>query len=141
MNCPHDGSELKKVKYEKLFDVDQCPRCKGMWLQPGELEAIQEIKINEYKEELKKIHDYVGSSILMSKTKDKGQIICPECNSILERKEYGYCSQVYIDYCINGHGIWLDADELHDLEVFYERSRHEAHHARSGFFRGLLDMF
>lgn len=141
MNCPHDNTLMEKRKYENIFEIDFCPKCKGIWLDPDELESIQQIKVNDYKDELKKIPDYVGNSYLMSKTRDKSQIVCPECSGVLERKEYGYCSQIYIDYCVNGHGVWLDENELKDLEMFYERSRHENDHIRKGFFRGLLEMF
>jgi hypothetical protein len=141
MICPHDGSEMEKRKYEGLFEIDYCNTCHGIWLDPQELEAIQEIKVNDYKSELKQIPDYVGSSFLMSESRDNNQIVCPRCSSVMERKEYGYCSQVYVDYCINGHGIWLDEGELKDLELFYERSRHETREIRGGFFRGLLDLF
>jgi uncharacterized protein len=141
MNCPHDSTQMEKRKYENIFEIDYCPKCKGMWLDTEKLEAIQEIKVNDYKDELEKIPDYVGNSFLMAKTKDYGQIVCPVCSSVLERKEYGYCSQIFIDYCVNGHGLWLDENELKDLEIFYERSRKETDNGRKGFFKGLLDLF
>jgi len=140
MKCPIDNIELNKITYEDV-EIDSCEKCGGVWLDKYELEQIQDIKLNDYKEELSKIPDYVGKSILMSKTKDNPPVNCPKCNRQTERREYGYCSQIYIDSCINGHGVWLDKDELKDLEVFYERARINSKDIKKGFFKSLLDLF
>ncbi|MEP2669356.1 MAG: zf-TFIIB domain-containing protein [Cyclobacteriaceae bacterium] len=140
MNCPIDQSPLIPKIYEESFEVDSCPACEGIWLDKGELSKIQDIQINDYKTELNKIPDYVGKSILVAKSKNAPAINCPVCDRELERREYGYGSQVMIDSCVNGHGVWLDKGELQDLEVFYERSRVETSKIRKGFFKGLLDL-
>ena len=123
MKCPLDQTELEKKTYEETIEIDFCNTCNGIWLDSGELEMIQEIKLNDYTAELKQDPDYIGKSILMAKSKDNISVKCPVCNESLERKEYGYCSQIYVDSCINGHGIWLDKGELQDLEIFYEKAR------------------
>ncbi|MFZ1806831.1 MAG: zf-TFIIB domain-containing protein [Cyclobacteriaceae bacterium] len=140
MKCPIDQSQLVSKIYEESFEVDICPTCEGVWLDKGELSKIQDIQLNDYTTELGKIQDYVGKSILMAKSKNADPINCPVCEIELERREYGYGSQVMIDSCVNGHGVWLDKGELKDLEVFYERSRIETRKMRNGFFRGLLDL-
>jgi Zn-finger nucleic acid-binding protein len=122
------------------MEIDFCPTCEGVWLDKNELEAIQETKINDYERELNRLPDYVGKSILLAKSKNAGPRNCPECNTELERREYGYGSQILIDSCVKGHGVWLDKDELQDLEVFYERSRVETSQIRNGFFKRLLDI-
>lgn len=119
--------------------TDWCTTCGGVWLDKGELEVIQDIIINDYSEELKHLPDFVGKSILLAKAKDAPPVNCPVCDRTLERREYGYGSQIMIDACVNGHGVWLDKHELKDLEIFYERSRIETAKIRMGFFKGLLD--
>lgn len=140
MNCPVDKTPLLKKIYEDSMEVDVCPSCEGMWLDKGELEKIQDIKINDYSDELKRIPDYVGKSILLAKQKNSPLCNCPVCDTQLERKEYGYSSMILIDSCVNGHGVWLDKGELKDLELFYERCRMETSKIRKGFFKGLLDI-
>lgn len=39
--CPADGSELLKEHRNEII-IDRCPTCKGVWLDAGEIEAIQE---------------------------------------------------------------------------------------------------
>jgi len=122
MKCPSCNSELVKKKYEKSVEIDSCNQCHGMWLDAGELEKIQGLKINDYQ----KNPDLVGNAINLALAKNKPHINCPICDTELNRREYGYTSQILIDTCINGHGIWLDKNEIKALEIFYERSRNEA---------------
>ena len=48
MQCPIDNNQLQKQTYESDIEVDICPRCSGVWLEKGELEAIQDIVGNDY---------------------------------------------------------------------------------------------
>ncbi len=39
--CPADGATLVKTTSNEII-IDECPVCKGIWLDAGELEAIKE---------------------------------------------------------------------------------------------------
>ena len=39
MKCPKDGSDLKEREFHHV-KIDMCPRCKGVWLDEGELEIL-----------------------------------------------------------------------------------------------------
>ena len=39
MTCPKDGTPLQTVSQFGVT-VEECPTCRGMWLDPGELETI-----------------------------------------------------------------------------------------------------
>ncbi len=39
--CPVDGAALVKKEQGEIL-IDRCPRCEGIWLDAGELEAIRE---------------------------------------------------------------------------------------------------
>jgi len=39
--CPADGAQLKK-EIAHMIVIDRCPKCKGVWLDGGELERIQD---------------------------------------------------------------------------------------------------
>ncbi len=139
MKCPIDNTELVKVKYEDLIDIDTCEACQGAWLDKGELEKIQDVVTNDYKLELEKLPDYISKAYSQAFAKTKPIVNCPVCNTEMERKEYAYCSQILIDSCINGHGVWLDKNELQSLEVFYEKMTSETKDVRKGFLAGLFD--
>jgi Zn-finger nucleic acid-binding protein len=41
MNCPIDGTELR-VSDRQGVEIDYCPKCRGVWLDRGELDKIIE---------------------------------------------------------------------------------------------------
>jgi len=47
MNCPKCGDLMKKSEHrrDRKVILDSCERCKGIWLDKGELEAIQKENI------------------------------------------------------------------------------------------------
>ena len=141
MKCPKDQSELSKRIYESDIEIDECPQCRGVWLDNGELEKIQETKENDYSEELKTIPNYISGAYTMANAKQEEVRKCPNCDNPMISKEYSYCSQINIDLCPHCQGIWLDKNELKNLEIFFERSRIETKEIRLGFFKSLLKLF
>ena len=43
MRCPKCGMELIEIDY-KHIKVDKCSECDGIWLDPGELDAISKLE-------------------------------------------------------------------------------------------------
>jgi len=41
--CPRDQSELKEFTYTGSLLVDVCPKCKGVWLDPGEVKKLEQV--------------------------------------------------------------------------------------------------
>lgn len=44
--CPVDGSVLTKEHSNEII-IDRCPKCRGVWLDVGEIEAIKEGAFSE----------------------------------------------------------------------------------------------
>ena len=40
--CPVDNTPMQKIHNQEII-IDKCPKCNGIWLNEGELEAIQEL--------------------------------------------------------------------------------------------------
>jgi len=140
MKCPVDTSvDLKPQNYEANIQIDFCPRCRGVWLDQGELEAIQGTLEKDYSEILEELarerlsHEVGGAeveegssdSFLLTEA-DLPQDVhrhCPKCNgSVMVRSFYKTDNAVVIDVCPTCHGIWLDEGELQKLEVLYQES-------------------
>ena len=45
MKCPKDGADLVEREFHKV-KIDVCSECKGIWLDPGELELIKVVDRN-----------------------------------------------------------------------------------------------
>jgi Zn-finger nucleic acid-binding protein len=41
MNCPVDGTTLQMMERQGV-EIDYCPKCRGVWLDRGELDKIIE---------------------------------------------------------------------------------------------------
>ena len=141
MKCPDDSEELRKTKYEAQIEVDQCPSCLGMWLDYGELESIQDSLENDYSGELHSIPKYFDKSHELALARNEGSYSCPHCRNEMEKREYGFCSQIMIDVCPSCRGVWLHKDEIKELEIFFEKNRLEAKDIRKGFLQSLVSFF
>jgi Zn-finger nucleic acid-binding protein len=137
MKCPIDGSDLQSREYEAGIPVDGCPSCGGVWLDPGELEIIQETNERDYRDALARMPDLGYRAYELARQKQGRMLNCPRCGSQMDKREYARCSQVMIDACPSCHGVWLDRGELESLEVFYERARLDAAELRKEFLAGL----
>lgn len=141
MKCPRDNTELVRRRYENSVEAELCPRCRGIWLDPGELERIEEVHERDYTKELARMVDLGYNAYELTKQKLLPPIRCPKCGAEMESREYARCSQVMIDACPHGHGVWLDRGELEAIDLFFERSRLETGKLRRGFLSGLRAMF
>jgi len=47
MRCPIDGSELAMMDRQGI-EVDYCPKCRGVWLDRGELDKIIERSADDH---------------------------------------------------------------------------------------------
>jgi Zn-finger nucleic acid-binding protein len=137
MKCPKDNAPLTPQAYEDAVYVDICTSCRGMFLDRGELEKIEETVERDYSEELGRIPDMTGFAYERSRQRALPDISCPKCDTLMESREYAYCSQVMISKCPGCGGVWLDEGECRALEIFYERSRMEAGKLRRSFLKGL----
>jgi Mlc titration factor MtfA (ptsG expression regulator)/Zn-finger nucleic acid-binding protein len=140
MRCPRDGATLKTQSYEADIQVDVCPSCRGMWLDKGKLEHIQETVERDYSKELAAIPKKSDPSA-QARQREGPNLTCPRCGRPMLRKEHPSCSQVLIDVCAGCEGIWLDQGEIEELEQAYERAQTEVEGFRKGFFASLTHLF
>lgn len=122
LQCPRDQTPLAAKKYEADIEVDTCPTCEGTWLDAGELEEIQSTIEKDYSGALERPPAARAASQVRLES-SRGTIACPKCGAEMEKREHGYASQIMIDACTDGCGIWLDKGELTALERFYEDNR------------------
>ena len=144
MECPRCGVPLVPTMRHKL-QVNYCQSCKGMWLEHGEL--------NELEDEVFDFGDRWKGTLVFSSTASTDK--CPECGTQLQRFKYRFYD-LEMEFCPNQHGYWLEDDE--DTRVLELMKREEAdlkrkllaedrwaktlRHMRSrSFFNKLRDLF
>lgn len=120
MDCPIDSVALVPRRLESDVNVELCPVCSGVWLEQGELEALQAAHAHDH---LGDEPESVRASFEMARRELEPPGPCPVCAEAMVRHEYGFASQILVDTCPRGHGLWLDAGELESLERFFARQR------------------
>ena len=123
MDCPIDAVTLVPRRLESEVDVVICPVCSGVWLERGELEALQAAHAHDRPGD---DPESVRAAFEMARRELEPPGACPVCAATMARHEYGYASQILVDRCPRGHGLWLDAGELEALEQFFARQRANA---------------
>ncbi|MFC1944351.1 zf-TFIIB domain-containing protein [Chloroflexota bacterium] len=98
MKCPRCNGELTPEQYEGI-EVDRCIVCKGMWLDYGELEMLEDTAFDENEEK--------GSLMYRS---FQGDLLCPKCQRPMQFFSYR-ATNLELDFCDQQHGVWLDAGE------------------------------
>lgn len=101
MYCPNCKKiELKEHKSKKV-DIEYCPTCKGLWFDQHELEKCLKTPYENLK---------------LPKDAEEGNRLCPHCTVFMHRFSYPdtFC---IVDMCNECNGIWLDDQELKEINV------------------------
>ena len=144
LKCPIGGEVLEETT-RNAVGLHQCPAGHGLWLTRQELESLEDQAFHLG-------DDQKGTLVFSS---DEGARGCPECGERMRTFAYRLWD-LELDFCPEGHGFWLDANEDEKLLGFMReeqdrlgRSRTaEQHwssllqHLRSGaFIDRLKDLF
>jgi len=98
--------------------IDICPDCKGIWFDSGEfvnfLRTLTESEeISPQTPQLFKPRAVQTINTVKEKSK-----ICPRCNCELERFNYCYDSNIFLDKCPNCQGMWVDGGEIKEVTKY-----------------------
>ena len=96
LECPACKEPMIVAEFDDV-EIDTCMVCGGMWLDGGELEALLGTPVPEIVE---------PDAGLGEPVRD-----CPVCVDKLVKDRYGH-TDVVVDKCPHGDGIWLDRGEL-----------------------------
>jgi Zn-finger nucleic acid-binding protein len=108
--CPKCDVPLFVLHFKDI-EVDFCQRCRGLWLDAGELEALMGQTGAATNDPLLKFQQQAG-------VQPKGRPhLCPRCDAALHeiQVEHAGAPNLTLDKCPRGHGLWFDADELQQL--------------------------
>ena len=90
--------------------LDQCPDCGGLWVDETAFERLTR------KAETTTTAGALGTLPRPHRKTDSRvskvtYLRCPDCESLMNRRNYGKRSGVIVDVC-SAHGIWFDDEEL-----------------------------
>jgi Zn-finger nucleic acid-binding protein len=105
MECPTDGTKLESHTVHSV-NIEECPQCRGFWFEEGELRKAKdesEPDLNWLDFDLWADQDFFNAEWSSRK--------CPHCGKNMVTISYADTG-VAVDYCLDGHGIWLDKGEF-----------------------------
>jgi Zn-finger nucleic acid-binding protein len=124
MDCPKCEGQLQQ---QQLADeaVAVCSECAGIWLRYGQLPSLL-VAWSQGMEFQRAAHnDLPKSTGPYVLNWDQVLGYCPLCSSqtamIPSFRDVGG-GRIRVDYCQRGHGIWLDASEIRNIQ---SRIRHK----------------
>lgn len=127
---PHvERPELTREAHPAGFEIDRCPECGGVWLDKGELEAIEILgrKVEKPEGFIPEVERWKRAVANAHRPQTKAPeeepppLACPSCGEPMFPREWSIGTLVMVDVCINCRGVWLDAGELRTLELIYGR--------------------
>ena len=105
IDCPRCWVEAERYEVDVFgpnIEIDECPRCRGIWLDPGELnKLLRDRKMTKY------LTEEIG-------TQSKSKLVCPRCGGLMDIEK---ADDIEVDVCLSCRGVWLDAGELEDLKA------------------------
>ena len=115
MKCPNCNTDLVPTKRNGI-DLEFCNTCKGMWLSHQELKQLED--------EVFDLGDDEKGSLMLGSTATN--FSCPQCGKLMKR--FGYrLYDLEMDFCEDGHGYWLDADEDKRVLELMKKEEAESH--------------
>jgi Zn-finger nucleic acid-binding protein len=103
--CPKCHKEtLYSFNTPEGIEIDLCDSCKGIWLDKGESATFTELA-----------DDIPNLEEALADAKDT-DYVCPKCQGKFQQMKYIHEGDLIIDRCNKCFGIWLDANELWQLE-------------------------
>jgi len=116
--CVRCQIDLVPERYEGT-EIDRCPRCKGAWLDAGELTKIVDTVALKISAEV--VRDTLAVAFKgVPQDEARSTERCPKCHAAMEAINYDYASGVILDRCPDGHGTWLDGGELEKVQAHHE---------------------
>lgn len=110
MECLNCGTEMitnRVITKKDQISYDMCEKCGSLWLDAGELDKMA-FKVGgsiEYCEQDKEPEP------------EQKVLKCPRCDdSVLSRVKFLECDDIFLHYCRNCGGFWLDGGELNLID-------------------------
>lgn len=125
MRCPIDGRELTPLQYEGAI-VHSCESCGGELLSSDALAHVVNSREKIFGPKYQQLVDVsrpLGG--VPSRNLQRG-LPCPVCAAKMQTVNYLGEAAVHIDRCLACQAIWLDPNELEQVQVLLESWQHKA---------------
>lgn len=109
MICPACRNPMAVIEYKKI-ELDYCTNCQGVWFDCGELELL--LKAQSTGKLCLSEGGIVRSANVKTQEKKRK---CPICGRKMAKNLIGEKSEILIDACPQGEGLFFDGGEVETL--------------------------
>jgi Zn-finger nucleic acid-binding protein len=109
MDCPLCRKAMKPIKAGD-FSIDECPECRGLWFDKGELEAFKD----EVDPDLRFLDFEIWSSQALFNLNEQ-PLACPRCRSVAMRALKYQEPDLAVTFCPFCEGVWLNFGDFKDV--------------------------
>jgi Zn-finger nucleic acid-binding protein len=110
--CPKCDIQLFTLIFQNV-ELDCCYKCRGVWLDTGEIEAICRNTGAMPDDTLLQALEANGEIV-----QNRRQYLCPRCDTAMRQATLvcpGENASLVLETCANNHGVWFDDHELQRL--------------------------
>ena len=125
MDCPQCRRLLREATYEGVL-IRICDKCGGEFIGADELAHIVRTREERFPESSDPIWADMKPQFGVPESETRRVLDCPQCGTRMGVNNYGGDSGIYIDRCPQCGGVWLDSDELENVQILMERWADEA---------------
>lgn len=116
--CPKCAIDMDIVSSDGV-EVDQCPRCGGIWVDTAEEKQALEMTPQVFTvDELRRLR--TAYKPVEWKTEDVRYYKCPRCENLMWRRNYLEHSGIIVDKC-RDHGTFFDKGEIEKAIEFVKK--------------------
>jgi len=111
------------MKQVVIADVtlDACTVCDGVWFDRSEMKRV--IEMPEATLEKSDLSASLKGDTARPERPGNSPLSCPRCGENLWSYRYGATSEIIIEGCKKGCGVWTDGGELKKIRDYLEESR------------------
>jgi Zn-finger nucleic acid-binding protein len=114
--CPKCDESLFILNFKDV-EVDFCNRCRGVWLDAGELESLMTSTGAAAEDPLLNFLRQEGTL-----PPDGKSYLCPRCDKPMQQIKVGDAGELLLERCASDEGLWFDAGELRRLLAMFPPS-------------------
>ncbi|MEC9373450.1 MAG: zf-TFIIB domain-containing protein [Planctomycetota bacterium] len=125
MRCPNCNEPLRALEYEGV-SIQTCDGCGGEFLDGVQLAHVVKTREARFAGELADAlanYEPITGVPIPEPVRDRS---CPACQNEMQVVNYGGDTGVFIDRCGVCGGVWLDHEELENVQILTERWQDEA---------------
>jgi Zn-finger nucleic acid-binding protein len=103
--CPQCGEVLSRFNVFNV-DLNQCPKCHGLWFDALELETVKDAMDDDIRWKDFNLMAYAERAHFKSTN-----LRCPVCSSALCELRFD-TTHILLEFCTKCHGVWMDKGKL-----------------------------